>query len=273
MIRFFSKTSIGYNHLKSGTVCQDYSASYHDEERTIVTACDGHGGNVYIRSDLGSKYASKAIMKVFQEVEKSLFYRYKREEICEKIKLNILCEWNAFVEKNISDKPIAKKEFVGLTEDEIFKLKCNFSKAYGTTMNGAMVLGNKLICVNLGDGGIFTLRKGEVKSVFEEDEETVANITYSMCGEDAYKHINIAILDFNDYDGVLVCTDGIVNPYQSMPNFVKSFAKPISLKLLNEEYNEIDRIIEKIGTQIGIGDDVSCSMILKSMASKRNYKG
>ncbi len=61
--------------------------------------------------------------------------------------------------------------------------------------------------------------------------------------------------------------------YQSMPNFVKSFAKPISLKLLNEEYNEIDGVIEKIGTQIGTGDDVYCSMILKSMTSKRNYKG
>ena len=50
---FFTKTETGYAHTNAGKRCQDFSASYSDEERTIVTACDGHGGNVYIRSHLG----------------------------------------------------------------------------------------------------------------------------------------------------------------------------------------------------------------------------
>ena len=52
MCVFFTKTAIGANHLKNGLPCQDHSASYHDEERTIVTVCDGHGGALYIRSGL-----------------------------------------------------------------------------------------------------------------------------------------------------------------------------------------------------------------------------
>lgn len=274
MLKFISKTSIGYAHIGSGTVCQDYSASYHDEERTIVTACDGHGGKIYIRSNMGSKYASQAVMSVFQNVRRSLFYKYTRQEICEKIKLGVLCEWNALAERDVSEKPFTKKELEKLGEEEIFRLKGNFSKAYGTTLNGAMVFGNKLICINVGDGGVFALKKGEVKSVFEEtdDDETVANLTYSMCSEDAYKHINVKILDFCEYDGVLICTDGVVNPYQNMNNFAKSFAKPMTAKILADEYGDIDRFIEKMGTEIGIGDDVSCAMIVKSSTNPKNYR-
>ena len=73
MIAYFTKTSIGYSHIKENKVCQDYSASYHDEERTIITACDGHGGDIYVRSHLGSKFASNAVIKVLRELERSDF--------------------------------------------------------------------------------------------------------------------------------------------------------------------------------------------------------
>ena len=36
---FFTKTETGYSHINAGKRCQDFSASYSDEERTIVTAC------------------------------------------------------------------------------------------------------------------------------------------------------------------------------------------------------------------------------------------
>ena len=75
MVAYFTKTNIGYLHIKENLPCQDYSSCYHDEERTILTACDGHGGKTYIRSHVGSRYASNAIITVFQELERALFYR------------------------------------------------------------------------------------------------------------------------------------------------------------------------------------------------------
>jgi hypothetical protein len=171
MITHFTKTNIGYSHIKENKPCQDYSASYHDEERTIVTACDGHGGKTYIRSNVGSRYASNAIISVLQGVDKSIFYRYTRQEICDKLRLQILCEWNALVERHLGEKGFCKRELVGLSDAEIFKLKQNPARAYGTTLQGAMIFGNKLICVSLGDGGVFLVRKGEICTAFEEDED------------------------------------------------------------------------------------------------------
>ena len=98
MIAYFTKTSIGYSHIKENKCCQDYSACYHDEERTIITACDGHGGDIYVRSHLGSKFASNAVVSVLKELERSDFYKYSRTDICNKLRLKILCEWNAMVE-------------------------------------------------------------------------------------------------------------------------------------------------------------------------------
>ena len=272
MIAYFTKTNIGYSHLKENKPCQDYSACYHDEERTIITACDGHGGKTYIRSNVGSRYASKAIVSVFQEVDKSLFYRYTRQEICDKLRLQILCEWNALVERHLSEKGFSKRELAELEEEQIFKLKQNPARAYGTTLQGAMIFGNKLICVSLGDGGIFIVRKGQLYTAFEEDDETVANLTYSMCQEDAYKHLKVEIFDFSDLDGVIVCTDGVVNPYQSLINFREKFVKPICIKLQEGKQVEMDEFITAMGERIGIGDDVSFAMAMKTGISLRGYR-
>ena len=272
MITYFTKTNIGYSHIKERKPCQDYSAAYHDEERTIITACDGHGGKPYVRSNVGSRYASSAIMSVFQEVDKSLFYRYTHQGICDKLRLQILCEWNALVERHLGEKSFCKRELADLDDEQVFKLKQNPAKAYGTTLQGAMIFGNKLLCVSLGDGGIFLVRKGELYSAFEEDEETVANFTYSMCQEDAYKYLKVEIFDFSDLDGVLVCTDGVVNPYQSLGNFRDKFVKPICMKLQEGKQAEMDEFITAMGEKIGIGDDVSLAVAMKTGISLRGYR-
>lgn len=262
---YFTKTSIGYGHLATGKVCQDFSASYHDEERTIVTACDGHGGNVYVRSHIGSKFASEAIIQAFSRLKVDAFDKLSEAEIAENLRLNILCEWNAMVERHISKHPSIDDEAQQLTDEEKFRLITNLTKAYGSTLNGAMFVGNKLVCANLGDGGVFIVKDGQIQSAFaDDDDEPVANITYSLCQEDAYKHLNVSIFDARMLDGVIICTDGVVNPYQNLTNFNESFAQPICTLARKGELREIEQFVVKLGTEIGIGDDVSLGLILNN---------
>ena len=272
MITYFTKTSIGYSHIKENKCCQDYSACYHDEERTIITACDGHGGDIYVRSHLGSKFASEAVIKVLKELERSDFYKCSRKDICNNLRLKILCEWNAMVERDLSKKYITKKEVSHLNEDRLFKIKQNPEKAYGTTLNAAMIFGNKLVCVSIGDGGVFLVKKGNIGLAIPEDEETVANITCSMCQEDAFEYLKVEIFDFSDLDGVIVCTDGLINPYQSLVNFRDKFVKPICMKIQEGKQGEIDEFISEIGERIGIGDDVTFGIAMKTGISLRSYR-
>lgn len=273
MIEHFNVTSVGYSHLKSGKVCQDFSSSYSDGERTLVTACDGHGGEVYIRSHKGSKFASLAILRAMLDTESLSFRKYTAEEIEHNLKLNILCEWNRLVREDLTEHPIRKSEVAHLTDAQIESIKQNPAKAYGTTLGGAMLWGNRLICVGLGDGGCFLIKNGEIATAFDEDDdEPVANVTYSLCGEKAFEHMNARIFDMRSLDGVLVCTDGILGPYQSTENFKRSFVRPVVRRVLDGKVGEVKQFVCDLGLHSGIGDDVSLAIILKGDTRSRYYR-
>lgn len=260
----FNKTCIGYNHIYDNIVCQDNSLSYQDDKKIIIAACDGHGGALYIRSNIGSKLACKAVFNVFNKL--SLDDKEKlTEEFKEKIKLDILCEWNSLIENHFSNRPFLDDEFEGLNESQIKKLNDNYVKAYGTTMHAAMIQNDIIICVSIGDGGTFLIKGYKVEDAFPNSEdENVANITCSLCDDNAYDYIHLDIFSLSEIDGVLCLTDGVVNPYQSYDNFEKSFVKPI-IKELKHDSNLAIKTIKKficdLGISKGIGDDVSIAMI------------
>lgn len=273
MIEHFNVTSVGYSHVRSGKPCQDFSASYSDGERTVVTACDGHGGEVYIRSQRGSHFASLALLLAMLDVKFLSFRKYTAEEIEHNLKLNVLCEWNRLVQEDLAKHPIRKSEVARLTDAQIESLKQNPTRAYGTTLGGAMRLGNRLVCVGLGDGGCFLLRNGEIAPAFpEEDDEPVANVTHSLCGEQAFEHMHARVFDLRRLDGVLLCTDGILAPYQSIENFKRSFVRPIVRRVLDGKVGEVKRFVCELGLHSGIGDDVSLSMILKGSVKTKFYE-
>ena len=270
---FFTKTETGYSHISTGKRCQDFSASYNDEERTIVTACDGHGGNVYIRSHLGSKFASNAVIDVLREIERTAFYKAKKEAVIENIRLNILCRWNALAEGHLTKNPIRMSEVTELTEAEVLSLRKNPIKAYGTTLNAAMILGTKIICVSIGDGGCFLVKSGIVTPVFAEDEdEPVANITYSLCQDDAFSHLLVSVHELSAYDGAVVCTDGMINPYQNLSNFSTGLIAPAIATLNVGKSKSLEAFVAEVGTKLGTGDDVSLGIVIKDKLSSRIYK-
>ena len=270
---FFTKTETGYSHINAGKRCQDFSASYSDEERTIVTACDGHGGNVYIRSHLGSKFASNAVIDVLREIERTAFYKAKKEAVIENIRLNVLCRWNSLVEGHLTKNPIRMSEVTELTEAEILSLRKNPIKAYGTTLNAAMILGTKLICVSIGDGGCFLVKSGIVTLAFTEDEdEPVANITYSLCQDDAFSHLLVSVHELSAYDGAVVCTDGMINPYQNLSNFSTGLIAPAIATLSVGKNKSLEAFVSEVGTKLGTGDDVSLGIVVKDKLPTRFYK-
>lgn len=61
----FNVTQMGASHVKSGKPCQDYSLSWQSDDKTVQVAivCDGHGGDTYVRSDVGSKLAAEIALR------------------------------------------------------------------------------------------------------------------------------------------------------------------------------------------------------------------
>ena len=273
MYYVFNKSHIGYSHILNKKPCQDYSASYQDNERIIITCCDGHGGAQYIRSDKGSKAASNSVMNVFKEINQSFFLEANEEKVIEKIKLLILCEYNKLIEKEIATKPIRRKELIGLNEDQIDTIRFSPAKAYGTTLSGALLLKNRLVVVAIGDTEALGVKKGEMIKIFDNSNDPAGNITYSMCQEDAYQYLRVAILNIKDFDGVFLFTDGLSSPYQSYTNFLHSFIRPTVRKVINSKSTvNSEHMVKKLATELGTGDDVSLSFIISEEAKNKYYR-
>ena len=256
---FYNKSFKGYSHTQSNKPCQDYSDSYVSSDRIIVTCADGHGGNIYFRSDLGSKFASDSLIKVLSKLT------LKKLKNIDKIKLDILCEWNSLVEQDIEKNPINIDELDFLNDKEKKRLIDNPVIAYGTTLNAIMYYRNKFICVQLGDGGIFIIDKKDIYEVFEDDEDAVANLTYSLCSDDAYEHLKFKVIEDSDYLSAFISTDGLLTPYQSVKNFKESFINPTIKLIKNKGFNSgnhLDKFLQTLANERGVGDDVSFGCII-----------
>ena len=273
MLLTFNKSTIGYSHIDKGKVCQDYSALYEDNERTIITCCDGHGGDLYIRSNIGSKLASLATFNVFNSLKRNMIYKFKEGDFEKNIKLSILCEWNRLVDNFNSCNQISKKELINLDEKKKSIIRSNPIKAYGTTLTGALLLNNKLVIVGIGDSEILGIKKGCLIKLFDNEDEPAGNITYSLCQEDAFNYLKVKVVDFSKLDGIILCTDGLSGAYQTYDNFNNSFIKPMVIKLLEEKnYSFVDSFIANLANKLGTGDDVSLAFIIKDKINKKYYK-
>lgn len=261
----YNKTSIGYSHIKSNIVCQDYSENFINNKFKIVTCCDGHGGKLYIRSDKGARLASKAVIDVINKYSERKLESLVISKGLEKIKLEILCKWNELVEMDYSNNHFTKEELKNLDNEEIFKLEHNYITAYGTTLNAAILTKNFLIAIQIGDGGLYFIKNKKIELTFPENDDNVANITNSLCGDKAYKNLYIKAVLRHKYNGVILCTDGLLGPYQTYSNFYENFIYPFiqNFKVITKsKIDEMDKFIDSLGSKIGIGDDVSFSSIL-----------
>ena len=94
-----------------------------------------------------------------------------------------------------------------------------------------------------------------------------------MCQEDAYKYLRVAIINVKELDGVLLCTDGLSSPYQSYDNFNNSFIRPTVRRLLNSKsLVYVDSSVDKVALELGVGDDVSLSFIIKGDTNIKYYR-
>jgi hypothetical protein len=135
-----------------------------------------------------------------------------------------------------------------------------------------MIFGNKLVCVSIGDGGCFLVKGGQCISPFPEDEdEPVANITYSLCQDDAFSHLLVTVHETANYDGAVVCTDGMINPYQNLSNFSEALVTPAIATLCAGSGRSLETFVTNVGLKLGTGDDVSLGIVAKNKLPMRTY--
>lgn len=275
--RAFGMTVIGASHIKSGTVCQDFSLSCELPDRRISVVCDGHGGADYFRSDRGSRFAAEAFTECMKDpdvisVLSAAATQKQRKSRIEQIIKSIIARWNSLVEQDMRQHPFDEDELSGVSEKARRRYEAGerLRAAYGTTLIGAVLAEDFWLGLQIGDGKcVLVSENGEFTQPIPWDEECFLNVTTSLCDENAAKEFRFCFSRtlpaavFIGSDGIDDCFAGDERLYDFYRVTLKSFAE-------TDEETAIAQLKEYLPTlsEKGSGDDMSVGIIVNTAFEK-----
>ena len=273
----------GYSHLINNKECQDSSFSYNSGKIIINIVSDGHGGDKYFRSSMGSKFAcevgnkcifdfSNALLKdhkLFNEFKEK---KHKSDEMLSQLEKSIIHSWIEKVFDHFNKNPFIEDRFNMLTDGEKKNLLDNPIKAYGATFVSCFKINNLIIVMKIGDGNVCVLNEKNEIFMIEEivsemsDDMLAFNLTTSLCDSNPDIEFKHCVLDEKCKNkGILITSDGVVNSYKDYQSY-KAFIKNIFLGYMEDElekaHEDLKNFLPKISEK-GSGDDLSVSLFVE----------
>lgn len=299
-MKIYNKSVIGASHIESGLPCQDYSISQSFEKGSIVVVSDGHGGDTYVRSQVGSKIACEIALAETQKFVlanyellkskgvKPITYSPDNGDTQESLFFDLFTaihdKWyNAIVEDS------QKRAF---TDEENFKLgKADIKKAYGCTLLVAVKTIDFTFIYQLGDGRIFTITpfNRRWQQPVPWDSQCEDNITTSLCNNNPIERFRYYLNSNQDQPfAVFLCSDGIEDCFEGQHNAMfesekleVEYTEILSDFLQKEKFDEICDEFLSNESALGSKDDMSVAFIIddiyniqdKWISLNRLYRG
>lgn len=269
----------GAAHLRAGLPNQDailWVPESGEGPPLILAVSDGHGSPKSFRSHLGASFAVQAMISLVQELVdvlrpgRDLSYAKRTAE--ERLPRELVRRWQEAVDQHWESAPVTEAELTRLLEERgetgRQQVEENPRIAYGATILAAVVTGDFLLFVQLGDGDILMVREnGEVQRPFPRDPRLIANETTSLCMKNAWAEMRTR---FQVRHGevpamIMLSTDGYANSFVNEDAFLKVGAD--LLALLQEEGDESVRLnlpgwLEE-ASHAGSGDDITVGILYR----------
>lgn len=273
-IKFFHKTVQGASHKKKNKICQDASTcgevEIEGKKAYFSVVCDGHGGNDYMRSNIGSelgvKVASEYIVKFIQKATKNMLnndQHYGRQ--LRYLSEMILKNWREAVKNHLDENPFTEEEFLNISEKAKKRYTMleqeRFYSAYGTTMIAVGYTEDYAFALHLGDGKCISVDKeGNFEQLVPWDENCFLNATTSMCDSDAINEFRCHY--FKEPPAVIfIASDGVDDCFannEKMYHFYKTLLFSISKEGFDDSVKELEEYLPRMSAK-GSGDDISIS--------------
>lgn len=276
-IKFFHKTVQGASHKKKNKICQDASTcgevEIEGKKAYFSVVCDGHGGNDYMRSNIGSelgvKVASEYIVKFIQKATKNMLnndQHYGRQ--LRYLSEMILKNWREAVKNHLDENPFTEEEFLNISEKAKKRYTMleqeRFYSAYGTTMIAVGYTEDYAFALHLGDGKCISVDKeGNFEQLVPWDENCFLNATTSMCDSDAINEFRCHY--FKEPPAVIfIASDGVDDCFannEKMYHFYKTLLFSISKEGFDDSVKELEEYLPRMSAK-GSGDDISIGAII-----------
>lgn len=199
-LKTFADHEMGYSHVKNGTLCEDYAASYEDASSRffICVACDGHSDNNCFRSAKGAKFGCESAVEVLRKFFELLHADDTQETFIDKLaedrlKKSIKQLWDCKVMDDINKNPITDEELRPLTEKvrNYYQAGKGLLNIYGATFLAVAISDDYCIALHIGDGVMLLVNTdGTYYDPLPIDEKSDMGSPASLCDNDLFTRKN-----------------------------------------------------------------------------------
>ena len=282
-------TCQGESHKADNKVCQDYSATLTESGLTVAVVCDGHGGNRYFRSDIGSRYATEITMDCIRyfvnSIDPDLFegkpytsigpiseleVDYKETAIDNAFRQlfsSIICRWNEKISEHAANTPLTEWESANVHQKYLdeFVLANNLEKTYGCTLMAFAITKTYWFAFHIGDGKCISIQESPLwTEPIPWDERCFLNKTTSLCDSNAINEFRYSYQGDGSFPiAVFLGSDGVDDSFgetTNMVNFYIQLAKEIVSKSKEAALIELQETLPELSL-IGSKDDMSVACI------------
>lgn len=267
----FAASEQGSNHKKVNKVCQDASGQDWFDDVYIIAVSDGHGGDDYIRTDRGSRFAVEETISAFKEMVTSCRYgkdsleNNTQQKIWD-IQNYILKKWYKRVSDDLVQEPIQESELEKVSDRyrERYQHEEYRVRAYGATLLAVCVMKDFWFGLQIGDGRCIRLcSDGRVDEPIPWDDNCEMNITTSICDSNAMEEFRCAY-GRDVPAAIFIGSDGIDDSYCSDEELYELYESIFQVFIEHGEEDGIREIREYLPklTKMGSGDDVSIAGLI-----------
>ena len=279
----FDVRSIGASHIKSGKSCQDYSFSSYGDKFAMAIVCDGHGGDKYVRSEIGSKRATD----ICSEAIKSLFgkrinnqtaiakFQPNAEATLQQLASFIIFKWREAVETDFTSHPFTVEEFEHLSDKDKTSLSIpdGWVSAYGTTLIATVRTSEFWFGLHIGDGKCVVVSEtDDYLQPIPWDDKCFLNATTSLCDEKALERFRVFFSTEKLPKAIFVASDGVDDTFgtdEALHGFYKSVLQLFKEKSFTEAKTELQSFLPELSAR-GSQDDISIAAIISTKELKVN---
>lgn len=242
----FNSSCLGESHKASDKPCQDYSMFESHGSYAMAVVSDGHGGEHYFRSNVGSKLAVKCTQKSIERFLKeskiqklftdSPFEQFginlkekdlknQRYKFLKWLTSSIIAQWQRKIRKHAINTPLTDwelnhvaPEYLKEFNDKVHKEDGSFEKIYGCTLIVYVQTEKFWFAFQIGDGKavFFNCTNGSivVSQPIPWDERCFLNKTTSICDSEAAQEFRYCCCGMGQFpEAVFLGSDGIDDTY------------------------------------------------------------
>lgn len=229
----------GVSHIKADTPCEDYGMVKECDGAKALVVSDGHGDKSCPRSNVGSKLAceiaSTELLAFAAELEKFdasirekhpnhvslLLDLAKQKSLVHQLVSSIIGKWATAVVEDVSNHPLTDEEQSSCSQYylSLYGKNERLEHIYGATLIAALLTERYLLLFQQGDGRCEVFDgAGKVSQPIPWDDRCTANVTTSLCDEDAVESTRWYVVDFtqNEICAVFAGSDGVEDTFFTM---------------------------------------------------------